>query len=273
MARNKSATKTNAKKTASTPSRFSLADIDKAYKHSVRTKYQVSDLTDEDINFLNIVNLVLRKGAEKHGALSWQRDPVRSDSTVSNNFSAILRHFTMIQEGRLIDDDGVPHVFHLACRVAMLYTTYLRNYDRDDYIALAGAINYKERHASNINYHITPEMILGILAYHDFELEFSHVAVDTKLDVDLHYYQLLMYISLNMHDKLSLHGWGEPSLLSSYKNSIAETLFFNTVYFIFNHLETKRDFYVKHLNLLDKAEMDLIATHLGIDLAKELKRW
>lgn len=60
-------------------------------------------------------------GALKYKPFSWYNDPYHSDSTIDNNINAIYRHLTAYEMGYAYDkDSGLPQLFHVACRSAML---------------------------------------------------------------------------------------------------------------------------------------------------------
>lgn len=70
--------------------------------------------------------LVHERGTMKYVSYSWIQSPKKSNSTVEANLDAIDRHLGAHSMGKLIDVEGLPHLFHLACRAGMLVTTFLR---------------------------------------------------------------------------------------------------------------------------------------------------
>jgi hypothetical protein len=70
--------------------------------------------------------LVHERGTMKYESYSWLHSPTKSNSTISANLDAIDRHLSAHSMGKLMDVEGLPHIFHLACRAGMMVTTYLR---------------------------------------------------------------------------------------------------------------------------------------------------
>lgn len=93
---------------------------------NVKHKIQCADLFETSKIFIRTVDKVFRAGALKHGAYSWENNPHRSDATVDNNISAMLRHFWAIRHGIELDEDGISHWDHLACRAAMMMVANMR---------------------------------------------------------------------------------------------------------------------------------------------------
>lgn len=103
--------------------------VNKIFVGAVPNKLQLDCLDNKETQlFLYMVGLIHLPGTRKHGYFNWQNDPEHTDSTISNNLSALCRHFCMVREGRWMDPEGYPHIFHMACRAAMLITTYVRQY-------------------------------------------------------------------------------------------------------------------------------------------------
>lgn len=78
-------------------------------------------------------------GRSKYSAFSWQNNPQASNSTIENNVDALMRHIALHKAGHVQDSEGFPHVYHIACRIGMLLTTWYRQmswgspiYDRPD---------------------------------------------------------------------------------------------------------------------------------------------
>lgn len=57
---------------------------------------------------------------EKYEPYSWFNDPEHSDATISNNLNAMNRHYLAHTMNFWFDGDGLPHLYHLLCRTAML---------------------------------------------------------------------------------------------------------------------------------------------------------
>lgn len=103
---------------------------------AIPNKLQLDCLSNKETQlFLYMVGLIHLPGTRKHGYFNWQNDPEHTDSTISNNLSALCRHFCMVREGRWMDPEGYPHIFHMACRVSMLITTYVRQYQYSNSLA------------------------------------------------------------------------------------------------------------------------------------------
>lgn len=75
---------------------------------------------------LAMIALVHERGTMKYTSYSWMADPEKSNSSISDNLDAIERHLGAHTMGRLLDPEGLPHIFHAACRAGMLVTTFLR---------------------------------------------------------------------------------------------------------------------------------------------------
>ena len=102
---------------------------DTSFVGAIPDKLQLYCLSKKEYQlFLYMVALIHLPGTKKHGYFNWQNDPENTDSTVKENLSALCRHFCMVREGRWLDPEGYPHIFHMACRVAMLQTTRIREY-------------------------------------------------------------------------------------------------------------------------------------------------
>lgn len=78
-------------------------------------------------------------GRSKYSAFSWQNNPNASNSTIENNVDALMRHIALHKAGYTQDAEGFPHIYHIACRIGMLLTTWYRQifwsiptYDRPD---------------------------------------------------------------------------------------------------------------------------------------------
>ena len=76
---------------------------------------------------LAMISLVHERGTMKYVSYSWMADPTKSNSTMNNNLDAIERHLDAHSMGKLMDPEGLPHIFHLACRAGMLVTTAMRD--------------------------------------------------------------------------------------------------------------------------------------------------
>ena len=76
--------------------------------------------------FFTAISLVHKRGCRKYAAYSWLNVPVGRDSSLMDNINAISRHFGAHSMGRILDPEGLPHIFHMCCRAGMLVTTAYR---------------------------------------------------------------------------------------------------------------------------------------------------
>ena len=90
-------------------------------------KASISAITKKFVIPLAMTAIVHERGTMKYVSYSWQNDPSASNSTVQDNLDAIERHLGAHSMGKLMDDEGLPHLFHIACRASMMVTTHLRN--------------------------------------------------------------------------------------------------------------------------------------------------
>ena len=73
------------------------------------------DLIDPE--FITGTGKVLRHGAEKYDANSWQQ----IDDGVNRYYAALLRHLMAWRAGEVFDpDSGLPHLYHCACNIMFL---------------------------------------------------------------------------------------------------------------------------------------------------------
>lgn len=76
---------------------------------------------------MKAVSVILKTGELKYPSYSWYNNYTnpKADSTLECNLNAMLRHFTAHRMGFAVDPDSkMPHIFHLACRAALMITTY-----------------------------------------------------------------------------------------------------------------------------------------------------
>lgn len=100
---------------------------------SIKNKKPMIDIIRKYKSALLAISLIHRIGTRKYELFSWYNKPVESDSTVENNINAMIRHFSAHRSGVVFDSEShLPHLFHLACRCAMLITTYYKE-KREDY--------------------------------------------------------------------------------------------------------------------------------------------
>ena len=168
----------------------------------VKHKIQLQ-LNDEDQLFLDMAALVHYIGAKKHGLYNWQNDPEHTDSTVLNNVSALLRHYTALRDGYFLDDSGLPHLFHMACRVCMLETTYIREYAKTEQVRHPLDLPYrlvpgKGDDASVSSANITPEVLLTLSLGNNRKLitvgSYAERAVSNNASYHHHFLTFLSYI-------------------------------------------------------------------------------
>lgn len=93
-------------------------------------KASISAITKKFVIPLAMTAIVHERGTIKYVSYSWQNDPSASNSTVQDNLDAIERHLGAHSMGKLMDVEGLPHLFHIACRASMMVTTHLRNRTR-----------------------------------------------------------------------------------------------------------------------------------------------
>lgn len=114
---------------------------------SIKGKAKLADIVKEYKLPMNAVAVILKTGELKYPSYSWYNnytDP-KADSTIECNINAMLRHFTAHRMGFCVDPDSrMPHIFHLACRVALLITTY--------YLSNTETVRYSEQLSKPTNY-------------------------------------------------------------------------------------------------------------------------
>lgn len=89
-------------------------------------KAPLCDIADKYQAPLAMIALVHLRGAQKYEAYSWFNTPWTGNSTVVDNLEAIMRHFTAITQGKIMDSEGLPHIFHMCCRAGMMVTIYAK---------------------------------------------------------------------------------------------------------------------------------------------------
>lgn len=89
-------------------------------------KAQLVDVVYDYQAPLAMIALVHLRGAQKYEAYSWFNTPWTGDSTVVDNLEALYRHFTAITQGKILDKEGLPHIFHMCCRAGMMVTIYAK---------------------------------------------------------------------------------------------------------------------------------------------------
>ena len=94
------------------------------YQHKEKLSQLLVDYRDA----FYMIALVHEQGTYKYDCYSWLTNPMASNSTIIENIDALLRHLSAHSMGRIMDPEGLPHLFHMACRAGMLITTYWRSY-------------------------------------------------------------------------------------------------------------------------------------------------
>lgn len=94
-------------------------------------KFKMGEIFDKYRIPLAMISLVHERGARKYECYSWLNNPDASNSTVMENLDAIARHFNAHTMGKLIDVEGLPHIFHIACRAGMMISTAYRSINKN----------------------------------------------------------------------------------------------------------------------------------------------
>ena len=110
--------------------------IGKPYLLNVITKYELA---------LKMIAFVHYRGTYKYPAYGWFNNPYDVGGSTLDDLNAMLRHYGAHSQGKLIDPEGLPHLFHLACRAGMLVTTFTQEHNPTQYRIKNNAIGH---HAS-----------------------------------------------------------------------------------------------------------------------------
>ena len=97
-----------------------------SFTGAFKNKEPIGDKLRWFSSVLAMISLVHERGTMKYVSYSWMVDPTKSNSTMTDNLDAIERHLDAHSMGKLMDPEGLPHIFHLACRAGMLVTTVMR---------------------------------------------------------------------------------------------------------------------------------------------------
>lgn len=92
-------------------------------------KTDIISLLKKYVKALAMITLVHDRGARKYFNYSWLIDPNASNSSIEDNLNALYRHFVAHSMGQIVDSEGLPHIFHMACRAGMLVSTYYRQFN------------------------------------------------------------------------------------------------------------------------------------------------
>lgn len=136
---------------------------------AITEKIPVSKVIAEWHEPLAMISIVHIRGTRKYNAYSWLTDPNASNSTVQENIDALWRHFTAHSMGRPVDTEGLPHIFHMACRAGMLISTFYRKKNRLK-PAYQDVKTYVKDNYS-FGYMLTPEEIFSLSkGVHDIQM-------------------------------------------------------------------------------------------------------
>lgn len=93
------------------------------YRHKEKLSQILVDYRDA----FYMIALVHEQGTYKYDCYSWLTNPAASNSTIIENIDALYRHLGAHSMGRIMDPEGLPHLFHMVCRAGMLISTYYRS--------------------------------------------------------------------------------------------------------------------------------------------------
>lgn len=102
-------------------------EVSKFFIGSIKHKVSISDIVVKYHSALAMIAIVHNIGAKKYEMYSWINRPEKSNSTVKDNADALSRHFCAHSMGKFIDEEGLPHLFHMCCRAGMLVSTFYRS--------------------------------------------------------------------------------------------------------------------------------------------------
>lgn len=132
---------------------------------------------------MRAVAVILKIGELKYPSYSWYNnytDP-KADSTVECNINAMLRHFTAHRMGFCVDPDSkMPHIFHLACRAALLTTTYYLNSTTDIRYSKVLMRPCEYEYSKSLGLYITGEVLTSLSKTND---SIDKINSDTRLEV------------------------------------------------------------------------------------------
>lgn len=181
-------------------------------------------------------------GRSKYAAFSWQNNPNASNSTIENNIDALMRHITLHKAGHPQDSEGFPHIYHIACRIGMLLTTWYRQIywgeptlDRPDTFTDCGKVLAEYMNASSTTFydedtspwlatlHITPEEIISCLKmYIGNGIKIRNVIDATSSTYSQYPERYITYVLDNMHLQLMTLLQTTMSEYSDYKGVISK---------------------------------------------------
>ena len=73
---------------------------------SIKGKKPLVDIINKYKIPLVAISLIHYIGTKKYELFSWYNNPSKSDSTIANNISALIRHFSAHRSGCLFDDES-----------------------------------------------------------------------------------------------------------------------------------------------------------------------
>lgn len=153
------------------------------------------------------IALIHRRGARKYAPFAWCAATTKADSTVCNNIDAMIRHLSAHSMGFFQDIEGLPHIFHLGCRAAMLTTVYYRQHYETTWMDYPPIDNDTD---PNYNPYIwiTPEEVLS-LSKLDFATYKKYLNKEKEYKINelqTYLYSLLIKVASNMHQEFIDNG-------------------------------------------------------------------
>lgn len=91
--------------------------------HQFHTKYPVYTNELYFKNALIAISVIHEFGAKKYSFYSWQNIPDKSDSCCENSLDATHRHLVRYRLDSLLDESGINHAGHIACRGGSMFLT------------------------------------------------------------------------------------------------------------------------------------------------------
>ena len=127
-------------------------------------KPDIVDICHQNRLFFAAITIVHKRGCLKYAPYSWLNTPVGHGSSLVDNINAISRHFGAHSMGRILDPEGLPHIFHMCCRVGMFVTTAYRqaiDYATRVYgTAIWTPLQQEQIHGDKLGIFLTPQEFL-----------------------------------------------------------------------------------------------------------------
>ena len=89
--------------------------------NSIPNKLDIAKVFEEFQEPLMFLGLVHVRGLEKYTCHGWLKDAKVTDAEPMRNINAAYRHLAAHTMGAPIDIEGLPHLCHMCCRLAMTY--------------------------------------------------------------------------------------------------------------------------------------------------------